>query len=109
MVPVLLGEQNSLVLNKITFIAFYVLVVVLVIARVASPWILLTFLALPRLFAVWKIYSQPKPTTKPDNWPVWPLWFVGWAMSLNRGYGSLFILGLILSLIAPPLDRKSVV
>ena len=102
-VPVLLGEQNSLVLNKITFIAFYVLVVVLVVARVASPWILLTFLALPRLFAVWKIYSQPKPTSKPDNWPVWPLWFVGWAMALNRRYGSLFILGLILSLIAPPI------
>ncbi|MBI1278981.1 MAG: prenyltransferase [Anaerolineaceae bacterium] len=104
-VPVLLGEQNSLVLNKITFIAFYVLVVALVITRVASPWILLTFLALPRLVAVWKIYSQPKPKTKPDNWPVWPLWFVGWAMALNRRYGSLFILGLILSLIAPPIGH----
>ncbi len=102
-VPVLLGEQNALILNKITFIAFYVLIVALVITRVASPWILLTFLALPRLLTVWKIYSQPKPSTKPDNWPVWPLWFVGWAMLLNRGYGSLFMLGLIISLIAPPI------
>ncbi len=104
-VPVLLGEQNALVLNKITFIAFYVLVVVLVVTGVASPWILLTFLALPRLLAVWKIYSQPKPASKPDNWPVWPLWFVGWAMALNRRYGSLFILGLMLSLIAPPIGH----
>jgi 1,4-dihydroxy-2-naphthoate octaprenyltransferase len=104
-VPVLLGEHNALLLNKITFIAFYVLIVVLVLARVASPWILVTFLALPRLFSVWKVYSQPKPTTKPDNWPVWPLWFVGWAMGLNRRYGSLFILGLILSLIVPPISH----
>jgi 1,4-dihydroxy-2-naphthoate octaprenyltransferase len=100
-VPVLLGEHKALLLNKITFIAFYVLIVLLVVARVASPWILVTFLALPRLISVWKVYSQPKPTTKPDNWPVWPLWFVGWAMGLNRRYGSLFILGLILSLIIP--------
>ncbi len=102
-VPVLVGEQNALVLNKITFIAFYVLVVVLVITQVATPWSLLTFLALPLLAAVWKIYSQPKPTSKPDNWPVWPLWYVGWAMALNRRYGSLFILGLILSLVVPPI------
>lgn len=102
-VPVLVGEQNALVLNKITFIAFYVLVVALVVTGVATPWILLTFLALPLLTAVWKIYSQPKPTSKPDNWPVWPLWYVGWAMALNRRYGSLFILGLILSLVLPPI------
>jgi 1,4-dihydroxy-2-naphthoate octaprenyltransferase len=102
-VPVLVGEQNALVLNKITFIAFYVLVVALVVTGVATPWILLTFLALPLLTAVWKIYSQPKPTSKPDNWPVWPLWYVGWAMALNRRYGSLFILGLILSLVVPPI------
>jgi 1,4-dihydroxy-2-naphthoate octaprenyltransferase len=106
-VPVLLGEHNALLLNKITFIAFYVLIVLLVITRVASPWILVTFLALPRLISVWKVYSQPKPTTKPDNWPVWPLWFVGWAMGLNRRYGSLFILGLILSLIIPPLAHAA--
>ncbi len=104
-VPVLLGEGNSLILNKITFILFYVLVVALVLLRVTGPWILLTVLALPRLLTVWKIYSQPKPTSKPDNWPVWPLWWVGWAMHFNRSAGGLFILGLLLNLIVPQVSR----
>ena len=98
-VPVLLGLQRSLVLNKITFILFYVLIFGLVLAQITGPWILVTLLALPRLVTAWKVYSQPKPATKPDNWPVWPLWFVGWAMHFNRRAGSLFILGLILNLI----------
>jgi len=104
-VPVLLGEQKSLVLNKVTFIVFYVLIVGLVVSGVATPWILLTVLAVPRLITVWGIYSRPKPTSKPDNWPVWPLWFVGWAMHFNRFAGVLFIGGLLLSLIVTPLAR----
>lgn len=102
-IPVLLGERRALLLNKITFVLFYVLVALLVIGRVASPWILLTFLAFPRLLVAWKVYSQPKPTEKPENWPVWPLWFVGWAMFFNRQAGVLFVLGLMLSLIVPPI------
>ncbi len=104
-VPVLLGEHNALLLNKITFIGFYVLIVALVLAGIATPWVLLTFLAVPRLLNVWKVYSQPKPKEKPENWPVWPLWYVGFAMHLNRGYGGLFILGLILGLVAPVIGR----
>jgi hypothetical protein len=57
------------------------------------------------LIAAWKVYSQPKPTTKPENWPVWPLWYVGWAMHINRGYGGMFMFGLILGLIAPQVGR----
>lgn len=104
-VPVLLGQPRALLLNKITFILFYVLVVVLVVTGVATPWILLTFLALPRFVTAWKVYSQPKPASKPENWPVWPLWYVGWAMYVNRGYGGLFMLGLALGLIAPQVTR----
>jgi len=100
-VPVLIGQRRSLLLNKITFIVFYLLVIVLVVSGISGPWILLTFLALPRLITAWKIYSQPKPATKPDNWPVWPLWYVGWAMYFNRAAGMWFILGLILNLIVP--------
>lgn len=100
-VPVLLGEQRSLWLNKLSFVLFYVLVVALVAAGIATPWILLTFLALPRFVTAWKAYSQPKPASKPDNWPVWPLWYVAWAMHFNRAAGGLFILGLVVGLVAP--------
>lgn len=104
-VPVLLGQDRALLLNKITFIVFYILIVALVFFQITGPWILVTFLALPRLVTAWKVFSQPKPTKKPDNWPVWPLWFVGWAMHFNRQAGSLFILGMILNLTLPHVGR----
>lgn len=104
-VPVLLGQDRALLLNKVTFIVFYILIVALVFFQVTGPWILVTFLALPRFITAWKVFSQPKPTKKPDNWPVWPLWFVGWAMHFNRQAGSLFILGMILNLTLPHVGR----
>jgi 1,4-dihydroxy-2-naphthoate octaprenyltransferase len=104
-VPVLLGEHRSLLLNKATFIIFYLLVIGLVIFGVTGVWILLTFLALPRLISVWKVYSQPKPVNKPEDWPVWPVWWVAWAMHFNRAAGGLFILGLLLNLLLPPVGR----
>lgn len=100
-VPVLLGTQRALALNKITFVAFYILIVALVAGGVSGPWILLSFLALPRLITAWKVYSRPKPATRPDDWPVWPLWYVGWAMYFNREAGKYFILGLLLNTLAP--------
>lgn len=100
-VPVLLGEGAALALNKITFVTFYGLIAALVLTGVAGAWILLTLLALPRLVTTWRIYSEPKPASKPEDWPVWPLWYVGWAMYFNRQAGALFILGLILNLVVP--------
>ncbi|HML23167.1 MAG TPA: prenyltransferase [Aggregatilinea sp.] len=100
-IPVLLGRDASLALNKVAFVGFYVLIAALVLAGVAGAWVLLTVLALPRLVTAWKVYSQPKPTKRPDDWPVWPLWYVGWAMFFNRRAGELFILGLILNLVVP--------
>lgn len=100
-VPVLLGQPRALWLNKATFVLFYALIAGLVLGGVAGPWLLVTLLALPRFVTAWRVYSQPKPAEKPDNWPVWPLWYVGWAMHFNRAAGGLFILGLLLNLIVP--------
>jgi 1,4-dihydroxy-2-naphthoate octaprenyltransferase len=104
-VPVILGERNALLLNKIVFVLFYALIVALVLLRVTGPWILLTFLALPRFVTAWQVYSKPKPAARPDNWPVWPLWFVGWAMYANRLAGGLFILGMLANLLLPSVGR----
>ncbi len=100
-IPVLLGEKNSKILNKVNFILFYVLIATLVIFKIASPFILLTLLAIPRLLESWKVYSNPKPDSPPEGWTVWPLWFVGWAMYFNRRAGELLILGLLLGLLYP--------
>lgn len=98
-VPVVLGEKNALLLNKITFIGFYVLILALVLTGVGTPWLLLTLLAVPRLIFVWGAYSKPKPAERPENWPIWPLWYVAYAMHLNRSYGALFILALVVPLV----------
>jgi hypothetical protein len=62
-------------------------------------WILLTLLAVGRLVMVLRTYAQDRPAGPPAGWTVWPLWYVGWAMILNRRVGQLFILGLVLNVL----------
>jgi 1,4-dihydroxy-2-naphthoate octaprenyltransferase len=99
--PVIFGVQTSLTLNKLLMISFYVITVILVLAKIVGPWAALSLLALPRLFYVLKTYSQPKPEKPPENWPIWPLWYVAAAFYHNKPAGGLFVLGLILNLLIP--------
>jgi 1,4-dihydroxy-2-naphthoate octaprenyltransferase len=99
--PVLLGMRTSLWLNMVLMAAFYGVVVVLVLSGSLAAWVLLVFLALPRLAEVLKIYRRPKPSQPPENYAVWPLWYVSWAFYHNKRAGTLFVLGLVLNLIFP--------
>jgi 1,4-dihydroxy-2-naphthoate octaprenyltransferase len=98
-IPVVLGEKKALALNKLFFILFYGMIFGLVIFRFSGWGILVTLLAFRRLKMAWDVYSKPKPDSPPEEWTVWPLWYVGWAMFFNRQAGEFFILGLILNLI----------
>lgn len=98
-IPVVIGEKRALSLNKFFFILFYVLIFGLVIFQYSGWGILITLLAFSRLRMAWEVYSKPKPDSPPEEWTVWPLWYVGWAMYFNRQAGEFFILGLILNLI----------
>ena len=98
-VPVLLGEKRAMLLNKATFVIFYLLVITLVALQITGPWILLSFFAIGRLRTTWKMYSEPKPAEPPEDWTVWPLWYVAWAMHFNRKAGEFFILGLLLNIL----------
>src|ERR1700687_351675 len=99
--PVLLGYDVSIRLNQALMITFYVVTLALVAAHMIGVWVLLVVFSLPRLVRVLKIYSEPKPTSAPKNFPVWPLWYVAAAFYLNKLSGGLFILGLILNLLLP--------
>jgi 1,4-dihydroxy-2-naphthoate octaprenyltransferase len=99
--PVILGEKASLRLNQIVFVLFYVVVIGLVAAGSLSVWLLVTLLSVPLLVETLRLYSMPKPSEPPDNYPVWPLWFVSIAFRFTRQAGFLFILGLLLNLIIP--------
>jgi 1,4-dihydroxy-2-naphthoate octaprenyltransferase len=99
--PVLLGERSSIWLNMVLMIGYYVVVGILVATRSLGIWVLLVLLALPRLIRVLRIHLSPKPTEPPDNYPVWPLWYVSAAFYHNKLAGGLFLLGLILNWIVP--------
>lgn len=97
--PVVIGERVSLWLNMALMVAYYLVVLALVIASVVGPWVLLVVLALPRLVRVVKIYLAPRPSEPPPDYPVWPLWYVSAAFYHNKLAGGLFVLGLILNLV----------
>lgn len=94
--PVAIGFQNALRLNQWLMVGFFVATLGLVLVGMLTPWVLLTFFALPRLRRVLETYSQPKPTSPPPNYPVWPLWYVSAAFWLNKRSGYLFVAGLFL-------------
>lgn len=99
--PVIFGDRASKILNVSLMISYYVLVAALVLTGTLGVWTLLVFLALPRLVRALKIYRQPKPASPPENYPVWPLWYVSAAFYHNKLAGGMFVLGLILDLIFP--------
>jgi 1,4-dihydroxy-2-naphthoate octaprenyltransferase len=99
--PVIIGEKAALWLNKALFVVFYPLVIVLVLAGELSVWLLAVGLSIPMLIETLKLYSQPKPAEPPENYPVWPLWFVSIAFRFTRLAGGTFLLGLILHALFP--------
>ena len=99
--PVILGRERSLFLNQELMVSFFVLVLCLVLVGTFGVWTLLTFLAVPRLWQVLKVYNQPRPESAPPNFPIWPLWYVAWAFLVTRKAGALLVLGLLLDAIYP--------
>ncbi len=100
--PVLMGDRTSRILNAGLMVFYYVAVVGLVLVGDVGLWVLLVFLAVPRLVSVLKIYREPKPEAPPKDYPVWPLWYVSAAFYHNKLAGGLFVLGLVLNWVVPP-------
>ena len=99
--PVILGADRARFLNQLLFVSFFVGVLCLVLVGTLGVWTLLVFLALPRLVRVLRVFSQPKPATPPENYPIWPLWYVAWSFLLTRLCGALFVVGLVANAIYP--------
>lgn len=99
--PVILGDKASLWVNQALMVLYYAVTLILVLSGTLGAWVLLVVLALPRLREVLKIYNEPKPSEPPENYPVWPLWFVSAAFYHNKLAGVLFVVGLILNLVLP--------
>ncbi len=92
--PVILGAVRARSATLALMVAFYVLVVVAVLAG-AMPWpALLIFAALPRLVKLWPYFRRPAPDEPPPRFPVWPLWYAALAWLHVRQAGALLVVGL---------------
>ena len=97
--PVRLGAERSRQLVVSLVHLFLIAVAALVIIGATGAWVLLALLALPRLRLLHLAYANPKPAQPPEGYPVWPLWYVAFAMTFVRTAGGFFVLGLLLNLI----------
>lgn len=97
--PVRFGAERSRQAVVWLVHLFLVSVAALVITGATGPWVLLSLLALPRLRLLHLAYANEKPAQPPAGYPVWPLWYVAFAMTFVRTAGGFFVLGLILNLV----------
>jgi 1,4-dihydroxy-2-naphthoate octaprenyltransferase len=97
--PVVIGEKASRYVVLAMMIAPYLITVYLIAVRFFTPVMLLVFLAVPTLLKYYPVFLKPKPATRPEGQPGWPLYFVGYAFYNNRTFGSLFMLGLLIDVI----------
>ena len=98
--PVIMGRERALFLTQELMVAFFVLVLCLVLLGTFGWYALLVFGALPQLLQALRVYNKPKPDSPPDNYPIWPLWYVAWAFRLTRLAGALLVLAAVLALVA---------
>ena len=96
--PVILGELRSRYVVIAMLCTQYLLSIGLVVSGKFHPALLLVLLNLPNLIGVCKIYTAPKPKTRPQDYPeeVWPLWFSAHAFRHTRLFTSLFLLGVLI-------------
>jgi 1,4-dihydroxy-2-naphthoate octaprenyltransferase len=99
--PQVLGEKLSRQVTVALMILFYATTVVLVVLRALPLPALLVVLAIPRLVEVLGYYRNPRPEKPPENYPVWPLWYVAAAFVHTRRAGALLVLGLLLAAVLP--------
>ncbi len=97
--PVLIGGRISRFIVVVMLILPYFLLSYLVIIKYFTPLILIVLMAIPRLRQVLPAFRNPKPETRPLNFPEgqggWPLYFAPLAFLYNRSFGKFFVLGLI--------------
>ena len=61
---------------------------------------IIVLLGLPTILTAIRVFSRPRPTEKPADFPAeaWPTYLAGHAFRANRITGSLFVLGLVVSI-----------
>jgi 1,4-dihydroxy-2-naphthoate octaprenyltransferase len=101
--PVLLGEKASRYTVLAMMVLPYLLVLLLIATKYFTPVMLIVLLAIPTFRAVAPAFLQPKPATRPADFPDgqggWPLYFAPLSFGNNRSFGALFMLGLFIDVL----------
>jgi 1,4-dihydroxy-2-naphthoate octaprenyltransferase len=94
--PVVIGERNARYTLLAMLILQYILTFVLVLTGFYTLIMAAVVLAIPTFRRIWPMFSGPKPSEKPVDYPdVWPNYFVAAAFLHNRSFGIWFLLALI--------------
>jgi 1,4-dihydroxy-2-naphthoate octaprenyltransferase len=98
--PVLIGEKASRIAILTMMFLPYLIIAFLIISKFFTPVMVIVLLAIPTLLKTYPLLLQPKPETRPADFPDgqggWPLYFAPLAFVNNRAFGLWFLLGLIL-------------
>jgi 1,4-dihydroxy-2-naphthoate octaprenyltransferase len=101
--PVLIGEKAARYTVLAMMVLPYLFTSYLIATKFFTPVMLIVLLALPTLNRVYPAFLQPKPDTRPKDFPDgqggWPLYFAPMAFWNNRSFGSLFMLGLFIDVV----------
>lgn len=97
--PVVIGEKASRYTVLAMMIAPYLITAWLIATKFFTPVMAIVLLALPTFRQYYPVFLKPKPQTRPEGQPGWPLYFVGYAFYNNRKFGSLFMLGLLVDVL----------
>lgn len=83
---------------EIGLIAAMYLTVAAAAAAGALPWLaLVVFVTLPKAWRAMRVLAAPRPAGPPQGYVGWPLWYHRFSLRHNRGFGWLYIAGLVLA------------
>ncbi len=96
--PVIIGEARSRRWVLAMMVGQYLLCIALVLSGHFGWPLLLVLLSAPAQRELFAVYSAPKPTVPPADYPaeIWPLWFSAFAFRHTRRFTSWFLAAVIL-------------
>jgi 1,4-dihydroxy-2-naphthoate octaprenyltransferase len=101
--PVLIGEKAARYSVLAMMILPYFFTAYLIATKFFTPVMLVVFLATPTFFKVYPALLKSKPAERPPDFPDgqggWPLYFAPLAFWNNRGFGTVFMLGLLVDVL----------
>ena len=99
--PVILGEFLARFSVITLIIVQLILIIILFIFGILELPMLIIVFSIPAIIRTVQVFSKERPVKKPTDFPIegWPTYLAAYAFRCNQVTGSLFIIGLIISII----------